>query len=127
MTPVEILAEAAAAGLRVDVSADGSLLVRPRDKATEDLVAKLRAHKPVLIQYLSHRESLMRQTADELRQHPERSRAAKIEPDDAGGYLAAIAVRMIDDKVVTATLTVPPADPFELIALFNRACEMALQ
>ena len=127
MTPVEILAEASAAGLCIDVSADGSLLVRPRHKATEDLVAKLRAYKPALIQYLSQRESLMRQAAAELRQHPERSRAAKIEPDVSGGYLAAIAVRMSDDKIVTATLTVPPADPFELITAFNRACEMALQ
>jgi hypothetical protein len=126
MTPAELLDEAAAAGLRLELTPDGVLMVKPRRLATPEIVERLRAAKPELIAHL-RRERLIEQAADKLRQHPALKRAAVIEPDGPGRYLAAVAVRM-PDGIATAIVTdIRTDDGLLLLAALDRACAAPVQ
>lgn len=126
MTPAELLAEVTAAGLRVDLTDDGSLYVQPRERITPDLIERLKAAKPELVSHL-RRERLIELAAEQLRQHPERQRAAQMEPDGPGRYLVAVAVRMKPDGIAAGILTVATGDGFALLAGFDAACRGPLQ
>ena len=125
MTCDELIAEATAAGLRFELTEAGAVVVKPRDRCTPELVERLRAVKPELIAHL-RRERLAEAAADKLRQSPELRRAAQMEPDGAGRYLVAVAVRM-PDGIATATIGVETDDGLALLAAFDRACTGPLQ
>jgi hypothetical protein len=125
MTPAELIAEVAAAGLRLELTDAGAVVVKPRERCTPEIIERLRAVKPELIAHL-RRERLAELAADRLRQHPELRRAAQMEPDGAGRYLVAVAVRM-PDGAATAVLTVATDDGLALLAAFDRACKAPLQ
>jgi hypothetical protein len=125
VTPADLIAEATAAGLRLELTADGAVIVKPRKLATPEIIERLRAVKPELIAHL-RRARLADAAADKLRSDPELRRAAQMEPDGAGRYLVAVAVRM-PDGIATAALAVQTDDGLALLSAFDRACRAPLQ
>lgn len=126
MTPAELLAEVTAAGLRVDLTDDGSLYVQPRERVTDDIIERLKAAKPELIAYL-RRQRMADAAAERLKAHPELKRATVIEPDGPGRFIAAVAVPC-DGEIVTAILSnIRADDGLELLHAFDRACEAGVQ
>lgn len=55
----ELVREAESQGLRVELAADGSILVAPKARATPAIIERLRAAKPALIEYLKMREAAL--------------------------------------------------------------------
>ena len=125
MTATELLNEAAAAGLHIELMADGGLMVRPRARCTPAIIERLRAAKADLIAYL-RRQRMAEQAADKLGRHPHLQRAVHVEPDGDGRCLVAVAVRMVNG-IATAILTVPAAEPSAFVAALDRACAGRLQ
>ena len=126
MTPAELLAEVTAAGLRVDLTDDGSLYVQPRERVTPDMIERLKAAKSELVAHL-RRQRLADLAAERLREHPELKRATVIEPDGPGRFIAAVAVPCLG-HVVTAILSgIRADDELQLLHAFDRACEAGLQ
>lgn len=80
----------------------------------------------------TRRERLARAAVEELAAQPQRARAAKLEPDDPHGatYTCAVAVRLPDGSIATATLAgirAPDEPTLSLLAAFERACLEPLQ
>lgn len=126
MTPAELLAEVTAAGLRLELTEAGAVVVKPRDRCTPELIERLRANKPELVAHLRC-ERLAQIAADKLRGQPELRRAAQMEPSGPGYYLVAVAVRMLDGGIAAAALNVPSDDGPALLVAFDRACMGPLQ
>ena len=126
MTPAELVNEAAAAGLRLELTPDGGVMVKPAKLATPEILQRLRDAKPELIAHL-RRQRLADLAAERLKAHPELKRATVIEPDGPGRFIAAVAVPC-DNQIVTAILSgIRADDGQELLHAFDAACQARVQ
>ena len=126
MTPAELVNEAAAAGLRLELTPDGGVMVKPAKLATPEILQRLRDAKPELIAHL-RRQRLADLAAERLREHPELKRATVIEPDGPGRFIAAVAVPCLGHVVTAILSNIRADDELQLLHAFDRACEAGLQ
>lgn len=126
MTPAELIAEVAAAGLRLELTGAGAVIVKPRERCTPEIIERLRAVKPQLIAHL-RRERLATFAVERLRQHPELKRATVIEPDGPGRFIAAVAVPC-GGRVMTGIISgIRADDELRLLHAFDVACQAGVQ
>lgn len=127
--PAELIREAADAGLHLELTPDGGVVVKPKNRITPAIVEKLRAEKPALIEYLraeqSRRRELCRRAVAGLTE--QRQRSAVLEHAGDGTYIAAVAVRMPSGGTAVAVLTGIRGDWDQLLLAFERACELPPQ
>lgn len=148
MTPGELIAEAAAAGLRLELTPDGAVMVKPRARCTPEIMERLRAAKPELIAHLRREHQPVLTDAPHSRHAADvrnvrdcspldplaaaalaklvidraLRRAVRAEPTGRGSeYRVGVAVRLAEGGYATAVLTMPHADGFDLIAALHRA------
>jgi hypothetical protein len=123
----DVLARLAAAGLTLTPVPPDRLAIAPRDRITDDLRALVRGNKPALLAHLLRRERMAEQAAVKLRDQPGLRRAAVMEPDGPGRYLAAVAVRMADEIATAIIADIRTDDGLLLLTAMDRACAAPVQ
>lgn len=127
MNAAQLINEAAAAGLRLELTEDGRIVVKPSARATPEIIQRLRPFKPQLIEHLRRRAELSARAVAALNEQPGRLRSAVMEPMSADTYMAAVAIRMEGGDVAVALLTNIRGNWHELLLAFDRSCTLPTQ